>query len=150
MGAKRIFYKQYVDKRIRARQLIYLAAMLLCFGFILYDSFVNGLPFHYVLFSLLGSILGELLKKTPNVEWSEKEGRIISNRNLFGLLLLIAVISLRKVVFPKILSEMEVVFISDALLLFLLGWLAGRRRLLSGSVEEKVFSLFLQQHSSSG
>ena len=150
MGAKRNYYKRYVDRRIRVRQFICLSAMLLCLGVIFYDSFVNGLPFHYILFSLAGSMLGWLLKKTQNVEWSEEEGRIVSKRNLLGILVLIAVISVRKTLLPKIFSEMAVVFISDALLLFLVGWFAGRRRLLSGAVEEKVFFDFLQQHSSSG
>ena len=150
MGAKRNFYKQYVDRRIHAKRLLYLAAMLLCFGIILYDSFVNGLPFHYVLFCFVGSMLGGLLNKTQKVTWCEKEEKIIAKRSFLGMFILIAVISARKALFPKILAEMEVVYISDALLLFLMGWFAVRRRLLSHSVEEKAFSVLLQRNSSSG
>ena len=150
MGAKRCFYKQYVHRRIHAKKLIYLAAVLLCLGIILYDSFANGLPFHYVLFSLMGGMMGGLMRKMQKTAWCEKEGRIVAKKNFFGMLALVAVIAARKALFPIILSEMEVVFISDALLLFLMGWFAGRRRLLSLNVEEKAFSVFLQQHSTSG
>ena len=45
MGAKRNFYKQHVHRRIYTKKLIYLAAVLLCLGIIIYDSFVNGCRF---------------------------------------------------------------------------------------------------------
>ena len=50
MTGKKEYYKKYVDKRTRIRKLIYLLILVVAFCIVLYDSFINKLPFHYIVF----------------------------------------------------------------------------------------------------
>jgi len=47
MKSRRAFYKKYVDKKIRITRAIFSLVCIVMFGIILYDSFVNNLPFYY-------------------------------------------------------------------------------------------------------
>jgi hypothetical protein len=83
-----------------------------------------------------------VLKKTQKVKINE-EGKFTIDRSIIGLSIIIIVIILRAILFPRILTELNVVFISDALFLMLIGWFLGRISLMSDKIEEKAFSKFM-------
>jgi hypothetical protein len=142
MKAKREYYKNYVDGKTRIRKLIYFLIPLIAFCIVLYDSFVNELPFHYILFFFIGRFMSLILKNTQKVKFRE-DGKLTINRNFVGLSIIVIVIILRVFLFPRILTELNVVFVSDALFLILIGWFFGRISLLSDKIEEKAFSEFM-------
>ena len=142
MKAKREYYKNHVDGKIRIKKLIYFLILLITFCIVLYDSFINKLPFHYILFFLIGRLMSLVLKKTQKVKINE-EGKFTIDRSIIGLSIIIIVIILRAILFPRILTELNVVFISDALFLMLIGWFLGRISLMSDKIEEKAFSKFM-------
>lgn len=69
---------------------------------------------------------------------------ITSERNIAGILVVVSVLFLRTFIFPKILVEFNVVFISDALLLILVGWNLGRVHLLSNKIEEMAYTKLME------
>jgi len=142
MKAKREYYKNYVDGKTRIRKLIYFLIPLIAFCIVLYDSFVNELPFYYILFFFIGGFMSLILKNTQKVKFRE-DGKLTINRNFVGLSIIVIVIILRVFLFPRILTELNVVFVSDALFLILIGWFFGRISLLSDKIEEKAFSEFM-------
>ncbi len=80
--------------------------------------------------------------KTQKIKWIEKERKFTAERNYAGVLMVFIIILSRVMVFPKILTEMNVIYSSDALLLIVSGWFIGRMNLLSNNIEENVFSCF--------
>ncbi len=148
MKAKNEYYKNYVDGRIRIRKLIYILIFLITFCLVLYDSFIYVLPFHYILFFLIGKLMSLLLKRTQKVEWREVDGKYTVKRNNLGTLTIITIIFLRIFLFSKILTEFNVIFISDALLLVSIGWFIGRVNMLSDAIEDKAFSSFMKNGDS--
>ncbi len=146
MKAKRDYYKKHVDKRVRFRKLVYFVIFLIIFCIVLYDSFINDLPFHYILFFLMGRVMSLILSKTQKVEQREEDNKLTFERNRIGILILVAIIILRILIFPRILTEFNVVFISDAILLIVTGWFMGRIKLLSDKIEDKAFSDFVEHH----
>ncbi len=146
MKAKSEYYKKYVDRRVRIRKLIYFIIYLITVCIVLYDSFIKGLPFHYILFFLIGRILSLVLSKTQKVKQREEDNKFTIKWNVTGIFFLVSIISLRIFLFPKILTQLNVVFISDALLLILTGWFMGRSKLLSDKIEEKAFSSFAEHY----
>lgn len=142
MKSKNIFYKNHVDRRVRLRKLIYYLILLIVFSIVLYDSFTNNLPFHYILFLFVGRIMALILKKTQKVKQTEIDNKFSVERNFAGILIIAVVIILRVTLFPRILEEFNVIFISDAILLIIMGWFLGRIKLLSEQIEEEVFSKF--------
>jgi hypothetical protein len=139
MKAKREYYKNYVDGKTRLKKLIYFIILLIAFGMVLYDSFINKLPFHYILFLVIGRLMSLILRHTHKVTLNE-EGQWTVDRSIIGLSIIIIVMVLRVFLFPRILAELNVVFVSDALFLILIGWFLGRISLLSDKIEEKAFS----------
>jgi hypothetical protein len=146
MSAKKEYYKNYVDRKIRVKKLIYFLILLIAFIIVLYDSFINGLPFHYILFFFAGRYMSLILKKTQKAKLTE-DGKLSVDRNIIGLLIIVCVILLRIFVFPKILTEFNVAYVSDAVLLILIGWLFGRMSLLSDKIEENAFTGFMNGKS---
>ncbi len=144
MKAKREYYKNHVTGKVRIRKLIYFLVILTTFGIVLYDSFTNRLPFHYILFFFIGRFMSLVLQKTQKVEWIEMDNKFTIERSFIGIVIIAAVIVLRLLLFPKILTEFNVIFISDALLLLVMGWFIGRIRLLSGIIEEQAFLGFMK------
>ncbi|WP_319410155.1 hypothetical protein [uncultured Desulfosarcina sp.] len=142
MNAKRDYYKNHVDRRVRIRKLIYFIIFLITFCIILYDSFINALPFHYILFFLLGRMMILVSAKTQKVRQRETDNKFTLERNFTGIVIIVAVIISRIFIFPGILTELNVVFISDAVLLIGTGWFLGRIKLISAKIEEKAFSGF--------
>ena len=142
MNGKKDYYTNYVDHKIRIRKLVYFVIFLITFCLVLYDSFMNGLPFHYILFFIVGRFMSLVLVKTHKVKWRETDAKFTVERNFSGILIIVMVIILRIFLFPRILTELNLVFISDALLLLVTGWFQGRIKLLSDKIEEKAFSSF--------
>jgi len=92
MKSRRAFYKKYVDKKIRITRAIFSLVCIVMFGIILYDSFVNNLPFYYILFSILGGLVSLFFRKTQKIYWSEEDQKIVRKMNIIGALLLVVII----------------------------------------------------------
>lgn len=146
MNAKKEYYKNFVDRKIRVKKLIYFLILLVTLCVVLYDSFINGLPFHYILFLFAGRFMSLILKKTQKAKLTE-DGKLSVDRNIIGLAIIVCVILLRIFVFPKILTELNIAYVSDAILLMLIGWLFGRMSLLSAKIEENAFNGFVNGKS---
>ena len=144
MRHKRVYYKNHVDRRVRLRKLIYLLILLTAFGFTLYDSFTHTLPFHYILFIFVGRVMAQIVNRTQRVTHKEEDDRYTVEWSVIGIVLVIGVILTRAIVFPRILAELHVIYVSDAILLIVIGWLLGRIQLLSATIEEMAFSNFLK------
>lgn len=148
MKAKKEYYKNYVDRRIRVKKLIYFLILLVAFCIVLYDSFINNLPFHYIVFFFIGRLMSLILNKTQKVKVREADNKFTAERNIAGFFVIVAIVLLRLFIFPKILAELNVVFISDALFLIVVGWFLGRVSLLSNKIEEMAFTEFMKRRPS--
>ena len=144
MKSKRDYYKDHVDRRVRLRKLIYLVIILTVFGITLYDSFTHTLPFHYILFFFVGSVMSRILTRTMQVTQNETDSRFTVKWNAAGVLTIILVVLLRIGLFPEVLTQLNVVYVSDAILLIVMGWFIGRIRLLTRKIEDVAFSDFLR------
>lgn len=139
------YYKKHIDRSIRLRLLIYLLIFIVMFSIVLYDSFVNDLPFHYILFMIPGSVFALIWIRTQKIKRKEGDNKFIVESNLTGIFIIVVVIALRKMVFPDILREMNVIFVSDGLLIIAMGWFLARIKLISEKIEEMVFSYLEKQ-----
>jgi len=145
--SKRDYYLNHVDRRVRLRKLIYFTIFLFVFGITLYDSFIHTLPFHYILFFLVGRVMALILTRAQKVKLSETDSKFTIEWNITGIVIVVVVIISRVLLFPKILTELNVVYVSDAILLIVMGWFLGRVKLLSDKIEEMAFPGFMQSRS---
>ena len=147
MKPKKIYYKYHVHRRVRLRKLIYLLIFLTLSIFVFYDSLNHNLPLHYVLFMLVGIFLARILGTTQKATFNESDNKVTIGYNFLSILATCVVVLLRLVIFPKLLSQFNVVFISDAVLLIAMGWFIGRIKLLSDKTEEAVFTNFINRNT---
>jgi len=147
MNPKRQYYIQYVHRRVRLRKLIYFLIFIILLGIVLYDSYYHDLPFHYVLYMLLGLAISRLLAKTQKAERRVIDNKLTVKYNLSSILIILMVIVLRIYAFPKVLSQFNVIFISDAVLLIVMGWFFGRVKLLSDQIEGEVFANYIKNNT---
>ncbi|MCP4764514.1 MAG: hypothetical protein GY870_22250 [archaeon] len=84
-----------------------------------------------------------ILNKTQKVKQRETDNKFTVEWKITGIIIIVTVIILRIVIFPKFLTQLHVVFISDSLLLIIMGWFLGRIKLLSDKIEEQAFSDFM-------
>ena len=70
---------------------------------------------------------------------SETDYKYTFERNIAGFFIIIMVVLLRLILFPRVLTELNVVYVSDAMFLILAGWFLGRINLLSDKIEAVVF-----------
>lgn len=62
MKSRRAFYKEHVAKSIRVMMALFIVSYFIMFGVVLYDSFHHHLPFHYILWFLVGLVISFLYR----------------------------------------------------------------------------------------
>jgi membrane protein CcdC involved in cytochrome C biogenesis len=96
-------------------------------------------------FFFIGRLMSLILSKTQKVKVRETDNKFTAERNIAGFVVIVAILILRLFIFPKILAKLNVVFISDALFLMVVGWFLGRISLLSNKIEEMAFTEFIKK-----
>ncbi len=72
MGTKREFITQLADKRIKRSTLIIQVAILVMILIVLYDAYVFRTPLYYVIFALVGAIVGNVFFFSHRVQVNEE------------------------------------------------------------------------------
>jgi len=147
MRARKEFYKEYVDIKVRISMAVFILVFLIMFGIVLYDSFVHGLPFYYVLFFISGTLISFFLKNAHKIYWSNEDQKIMREMGLIGILFLVALILFRTALLPKILMALNLVYVSDAFLLIAMGIFWEKAHSITKQIEEIVFSSFSRKNS---
>jgi len=126
MKEKKEIYHGFIHKRIRRIMLVFILVCLILFSIVLFDSFKHNLPFYYILFFIPGFALSLFFKKTQKIFWSEEEQQIIKKMDFIGIILIITLILIRKIIFPLILKGINIIYVTDAILLITTGIFLGR------------------------
>src|SRR3989338_10716511 len=136
---------EHLDKKIRISYAIFLITIITMFVIVISDSFKYKLPFYYVLFCILGFLISYALRRADKVEWNDHERKITRGWDIAGIILLIWITGMRYLFLPDVLKQIHVVFISDAIMLLLIGIYLGRLIHMRSTVNDIVFSLFYEQ-----
>lgn len=119
---KRQFYRDYVDRKLRVLNKLFMAMIAIMFASVIYDSFVHDLPLYYILFTIGGLLLGRVFQLTRNVRLREEDRIITQESGIVSLVFLALVLIFRFFVGDDIYAEFNVVYISDALYLTFIGF----------------------------
>lgn len=106
MGTKRRFISDLADKHIKRSNLIIRSTILIMAVIVLYDSYVFRTPLYFVLFALVGAIVGKLFFFSHKVQVNKEnlELSLATNRGSIALLFLLIVLRFilkRKAVYDK-------------------------------------------------
>jgi Na+/H+ antiporter NhaD/arsenite permease-like protein len=143
MKARKAFYKKHVAKSIRVMMALFIVSYLLMFGIVLYDSFIHHLPFHYILFFLVGLAISIVYRVIQRLHWNEEAQKIVRKRDVIGLILsiglFVVLMLIRKCALPEMLRAFNIVYVSDAIFVTMMGIFFGRVHTMAKQIEEIVF-----------
>jgi hypothetical protein len=106
----------------------------------MYDSFVNNLPFYYVIFFIIGFFISISYLKTQKITWDDKQQKFVKKKSIFGFILIVLLVILRLFVLPEVFAEYNIIFITDAILLLTVGIFAGRVHFTGRQIEYMTFN----------
>ena len=119
--------------------------VLFMFASVLYDSFVHDLPFYYVLFTIGGMILGRLFQMTRTIRLKEEEKVITQEFGLVSVVLLILVLIFKNYAGERVFQDLNVIYFSDALYLFFIGFYFERIYDSQKKVEELTYRFVIKK-----
>lgn len=114
--------EQLLHKKIITIRVLYLLLIIYLLSSVLYDSFVHEVPFYYILFFILGRLLGWILKYTQVLQWDEEERKVVKTQDKIALVIFIGFMLFRLFVLPSAVEWMiHPRLLSDALFLISAG-----------------------------
>ena len=143
---KKEFILKRADRRIKRFRLVFRLIILVMSLVVLYDSFKHELPFYYILFLLLGVVVGRIYNYTHRVEFDQESLEVSLNTNRWSLVLLILVIVIRFVLGKRFLESINVFWAGDALYLFFIGVYHSRLKGIVRQIDEIYYGLMQKRH----
>lgn len=142
--------KQYFNKKIRANGRIYAVVILIMFGIVMYDSFRNDLPFHYILYAIAGILTGRIYYYTREILFDENTSRITYRSNPAGIIIGIVLLVLRFYAGNIILEAFNVMWITDAVYLFFIGVYLSKLKTMIKQIDDKLFAYLYEREKNRG
>ena len=118
--------------------------ILVMFGFVLHDSYVHGLPFHYILFTLAGIFVGKIYHVSSKVHFNKEEGIIESELGLFAVVVMLLTFFVRYYGGNWALKQFHIVWYSDALYLFFIGLYIEKIIVMKKQIDELVYKYIIK------
>jgi len=141
MGTKREFITHLADKRIKRSNLIIRVTMLVMILIVLYDSTVFRTPLYYIIFALVGAIVGKLFFFSHKVQVNEENLELTLTTNRGSIVLLILMIVVRFIIGRQVLESFHVIEISDALYLFFIGIYYTKWKVIINQIDELYYQV---------
>lgn len=139
MKEKRKVISDLSDRKLRlSRTFIKISTIVLSL-IILHDSVVHDLPFHYILFVLLGQVVGTIYKYGHRIHFDGDHSTIQLKTNRWALIFFMVLFLVRVVISPFMFDVLHLVHVSDALLLFHVGIYRSKWQVIIKQVDEMVY-----------
>jgi len=133
-------YKKYADKKIRIKAAFFILISFVLLGFVIVDSFRINLPFHYILFFILGLLISFAINHYSKFAWDDVNSKITAQMNYFVLLFLVVWSLCEYFLFPVMLQKINIIYIKSALLLTSSGLYYGRMIFMWKSIRQHLFT----------
>lgn len=134
------FYKKYTDKKIRLKAAFFILMSFALLGIVIIDSFRTHLPFHYILFFILGLLISVIINHYSKVSWDDVNSQVTANMNYFVLLFLVGWFLCEYFLFPTLLQKINIIHIKNAILLTSSGMYYGRIIFMWKSIRAQLFT----------
>ena len=147
MSFKRKEISKNTDSRLKRTDLIIHISVIFMLALVLFDSFIVGVPFHYILFYFFGLLLGKVFRFSHKVSINTETGMIKLTTNLLSLILLIFIIILRFFLGKTILESVNVAMVSDALYLFFIGLYYAKWKSLINQIDSFYYKRTINNYN---
>jgi len=133
-------YKTLVDSRIKRKTLVFILMGLCQFGFVVFDSFSNPIPFYYILFTVAGLAISFIFDAAMKISWSEVDSTVTQNMNLATLVVIVLWVIAETVFLPSLFERAMIVNTRNVILLMSAGVFLGRTLLIWRGIKNMLFT----------
>lgn len=133
-------YKKYADKKIRIKAIFFILLSFVLLGIVIVDSFRVNLPFHYIIFFILGLLVSFAINHYSKFAWDDINSKITSPMNYFVLIFLLVWAMGEYFLFPVILQKLQIIHFKSALFLTASGLYYGRMIFMWKSIRQHLFT----------
>ena len=123
------------DSRLKRTNFIIRLTIFVMFIIVMYDSFVFGIPFQYILFYFIGLFIGRMFKFSHLVQLDKETQKLNLRTNWVSIIFLIGLLLLRFLIGKPILESIHIAKVSDALYLFFIGIYYSKWRILLRQID---------------
>ena len=145
MNVRKAFIRKKADQRIRRLRQVIRIIILGMSLVVLYDSFMYELPFYYILFLLLGILIGKIYNYTYRVELKEDSMEVTLKTNRWSIVILIIVLVFRFLLGRELLESFNIIWAGDALYLLFIGIYRSRWKAIIRQIDEIYYNLIHDQ-----
>lgn len=133
-------YKKLVDSKIKRKTLVFILMGLCQFGFVVFDSYSNPIPFYYILFTVAGLLISIIFDAALKISWSELDSTITQSMNLAMLVVIILWIIAETLLLPSLFERAMIVNTRNVILLMSAGVFFGRTMLMWRGIRSILFT----------
>lgn len=110
------------------------------FGIVIHDSFVHELPFYYILFILIGLIVGRFVSRFQKFSVKQEVEILTVEANPIGIIITLILLGVRFFAGEIILKELNVVWTADAIYLLFIGIYYSKIKSIIRQIDERVYT----------
>ena len=133
-------YKTLVDTGIKRKTLIFILMGLCQFGFVVFDSFSNPIPFYYILFTVAGLVISFIFNAVLKISWSEVDSTVTQSMNLAILVVIILWLIAETLLLPSLFERAMIANTRNVILLMSAGVFFGRTLLMWRGIRSILFT----------
>jgi hypothetical protein len=133
-------YKKLVDSGIKRKTLVFILMGLCQFGFVVFDSFSNPIPFYYILFTVAGLAISFIFDAAMKISWSEVDSTVTQNMNLATLVVIILWVIAEILFVPSLFERSMIINTRNVILLMSAGVFLGRTLLMWRGIRRILFT----------
>jgi len=141
---KKKYYKsENLHVAIRLTFRVYILMALYLFASVIYDSYVYNLPFYYILFLILGMLLGQVYRYTQSMKWDEEKHLVVTEFDKVGIFILLSFIIFKHFILGNLVNmSIHPIYLTDAITLITLGAIYTKLKIYRGLINNIAFDLF--------
>ncbi len=107
---------------------------------VIHNSFVNELPFYYILFLIGGLIIGRFVASAQKFSVNEDAETLTIERNPLAIAITLILLVIRFFAGKLILEEFNIVWVADALYLLFIGIYYSNIKRIIREIDERVYT----------
>jgi len=138
-------YKTLIDTGIKRTTLFFILFGLCQFGFVVFDSYSNPIPFYYILFTVAGVMISFIFNATLNISWSEVDSSITKSMNRATLVVMSLWVVAEIFFLPSLFERAMIVNTRNVILLMSAGIYFGRTLLMWRGIRNILFIAVVKQ-----
>jgi H+/Cl- antiporter ClcA len=141
MKEKRKLLKANIDSRIKLTSWLLRIMILVLIGLVAYDAWVYKTPLYYMVFALLGALVGSLYSRIYSVKRNTEKGKFTLRSNYLSIVMTLFLIIFKVFLEKDVVQTLGIIRLDDAVYLYYIGLRWSKLRVIYNQIENEAIGL---------